>query len=71
MHRMTRWKNLPQKREQEAVLTTRDLISMDIYKMSELEFRIMIIKILVGLEKSREDIRESKSKSLLMRCDKK
>ena len=58
---MTRWKNSPQKREQEAVLTARDLISMDISKMSELEFRITIIKILAGLKKSIEDSRESLS----------
>jgi len=31
---------------------------MDMSKMSELEFRIMIIKILAGLEKSIEDTRE-------------
>ena len=58
---MTRWKNSPQKREQEAVLTARDLISMDISKMSELEFRITILKILAGLEKSIEDTRASLS----------
>uniref|UniRef100_A0A452VDF0 ubiquitinyl hydrolase 1 n=2 Tax=Ursus TaxID=9639 RepID=A0A452VDF0_URSMA len=59
--KMTRRKNSPQKREQEAVLTDRDLISMDISKMSELEFRITIIKILAGLKKSIEDSRESLS----------
>ena len=32
---------------------------MDISNMSELEFRVTIIKILVGLEKSIEDTRES------------
>ena len=56
---MTKWKNSPQKKEQEAVLTARDLINMDISKMSELEFRTMIIKILAGLEKSIENTRES------------
>ena len=61
MDRMTRWKNSPQKREQEAVLTARDLISMDISEMSELEFRIMIIKILAGIEKTIEDTKESLS----------
>ena len=55
---------------------------MDISEMSELEFRIMLIKILAGLKKSIEDTRESfpgeiktkiklKSKRLLMRCSKK
>ena len=48
---MMRWKHSPKKKEQEAVLTARDLIHMDISKMSELEFKIMIIKILAGLEK--------------------
>ena len=49
--RMTGQKNSPQKREQEAVLTASDLISMDISKMSELVFRMTIIKILAELEK--------------------
>ena len=48
---MTKWKNSPQKIEQEAVPTARDLINTDFGKMSELEFRITIIKILAGLEK--------------------
>ena len=48
---MTRWKNSLPKREQEAVLAARDLISMYISNMSELEFRIIIIKILAGLQK--------------------
>ena len=39
-----RWKKSPQKRVQEAVLTARDLINMDISKMSELELRTMIMK---------------------------
>ena len=39
----------------------RDLINTDISKMLELEFRMMIIKILAGLEKSIEDNRESLS----------
>jgi len=56
---MTRWKKSPQQKEQEAVPTVRDLINMDIGKMSELEFRIMILKILPGLEKSMEVIRET------------
>ena len=46
---MTRQENSSQKREQEAELTVRDLISMDISKMLELEFRIT--KILAELEK--------------------
>ena len=48
---MTRQKNSPQKREQEAVLTARDLMNMDTSKLSEQEFRITIIKTLAGLKK--------------------
>ena len=58
---MTRQENSPQKREQEAVLTSRDLISIDTSNMSELEFRITIIKILAGLEQSIEVTRKSLS----------
>jgi len=58
---MTRWKKSPQKKEQEAVTTARDLINKDISKMSELEFRMTILKILAGLEKSMEGIRETLS----------
>ena len=61
---MTRQKNSPQKREQEAVLIARDLISMDISNISALEFRIMIIKIVAGLKKSIEDTRESLSQEI-------
>ena len=61
---MIRWKNLPQKREQEAVLTPRDLFSMDISKILELEFRITIIKMLTRLEKSKEDTKENLSREV-------
>ena len=46
-------RNSPQKKEQEIVLTARDSIYMDISKMSKLEFKTTIIKILAGLEKRR------------------
>ncbi len=46
------------KKEQEAVPIARDPINTDISTMSELEFRMMIIKILAGLEKNMEVIRE-------------
>ena len=45
------WKNSPQKKEQEPIFTARDLLNMNISKMSELEFKSTIIKILAGLEK--------------------
>jgi len=58
---MTRQKNSPQQKQQEAVPTARDLINTDISNMSDLEFRIMILNILAGLEKSMEDIKETLS----------
>ena len=58
---MTRWKNSPQKKEQEAVPKARDLINRDIGNMSDLEFRMTILKVLAGLEKGMEDIRETLS----------
>ena len=58
---MTRWKNSPEIREQEVLLTVRDLISMDISKMTELELGITTMKILAGLEQSTKDTGESLS----------
>ena len=43
---------LTSKREQEVVLFARDLITMDISMILKLEFIIIIIMILAGLEKS-------------------
>ena len=56
---MTKQKNSPQKTEQEAVPTAGDLVSTDISRMSELEIRMMTIKMLAGLEESTEDTRDS------------
>ena len=50
----------PQKKEQEE-MTARDLINRDISKMSELEYKTTIIRILAGVEKNIEDTRESLS----------
>ena len=58
---MTRRRNSQQKKEAEVILLTIYLIDMDISKISELEFRIMIIKLLARLEKSMKDTRESLS----------
>ena len=55
---MTRWKNSLPQREQEVVLTAQNLISMDRRKRLEREFRIMTIKIIAGLKRNTEDIRE-------------
>jgi len=55
---MTRWRNAPQKKEQEEVMA-RDLINTDTSMMSEPEFKTIIIRTLAGLEKKIEDCRES------------
>ena len=55
---MTRERNSTQKKEQEE-MKARDLIMTDTSKISELEFKIIIISILVALEKSIEYTRES------------
>lgn len=52
------------KKDQEAVLTTRDLISTDKSRILEIDFRIMITKKLAGLGKSMEDTRESLSREM-------
>lgn len=43
------------------ILLTRDLINMQISRMSELELKTMIVKILAGLERSIEGTTESLS----------
>ena len=57
-------RNSPHKKEQEE-MTARDLINTDINKMSELEFRITIIRTLSGVENTKEsfsvEIKEVKS----------
>ena len=50
LDKMTRRRNSQQKKEPEVILSAADLF--DISKMSEMEFRITIVKLLVGLEKS-------------------
>ena len=55
---MTKWKNSPQKKYQE-VATANELIKTDLSNIMEQEFRIIIIKLIAGLEKSIEDSRES------------
>ena len=48
MDKMTGLRNSPQKKKQGVVLTARDLINMDISKISELEFKTMIMGCLGG-----------------------
>ena len=51
-------KNSPQKKLQE-VATPNELIKNDLSNVTEQEFRIIVIKLIAGLEKSIEDSRES------------
>ena len=55
---MTQWKNSPQKKFQEQ-MTVRELLKTDRNDISEQEFRIIVIRLIAGLEKSIEDHRES------------
>ena len=54
---MTKRKNSPQKKLQE-VATANKLIKNDLSNVTEQEFRIIVIKLIAGLEKSIEDSRE-------------
>ena len=56
---MSRRRNSQQQKEPEVIFYYTGLINMNISKMSELEFRIMIIKLLAGLKKSIKGTRES------------
>ena len=55
---MTKRKNSPQKKLQE-VATANELIKNDLSNVTENEFKIIVIKLIAGLEKSIEDSRES------------
>ena len=55
---MMKQKNSPQKKLQE-VATANKLIKSDLSNITEQEFRIIVIKLIIGLEKSIEDSRES------------
>ena len=55
---MTKWKNSPQKKLQE-VATANELIENDLSNITENEFKIIVIKLIAGLEKGIEDSRES------------
>ena len=52
LRKMTRKKNLPQKKESDTVLSATELQNLDYNSMSESQFRSTIIKLLVALEKS-------------------
>ena len=55
---MTKQKNSPQKNLQE-ITTANELIKKDINDITKQEFRIIVIKLIAGLENSIEDSRES------------
>ena len=55
---MMKWKNSPQKTLQE-VATANELIKNDLSNVTENEFKIIVIKLIAGLENSIEDSRES------------
>ena len=51
---MKKWKNSPQKKFQEKMIP-REWIKRYINKISELEFIIIVIRLIAGIEKSIED----------------
>ena len=55
---MTKRKNSPQKNLQE-ITTANELINKDLNNITESEFRILVIKLITGLENSIEDSRKS------------
>ena len=58
LSKMTKRKNSPQKKLQE-VATANELIKNGLSNIAESEFKILVIKLIAGLEKSIEDSRES------------
>ena len=55
---MKKQKNSPQKKLQE-VVTANELIKNNLSNIKEQEFRIIVMKLISGLEKNIEDSRES------------
>ena len=55
---MTKWKNSPQKNVQE-ITTDNELMKNDLNNIRESEFRIIVIKLIAGLENSIKDSKES------------
>ena len=58
LSKMTKRKNSPQKNLQE-ITTATELIKKDLNNITESEFRIIVIKLIAGLENSIEDSREA------------
>ena len=59
LDKMTRRKNLPQKKELEVILSATDLLDVDLNTMAEIHFKSTIMKLLVALKKSIKDSRDS------------
>ena len=55
---MRRQRNMSQIKEQDKT-TARDVGKIEVRKMLDTEFKVMIIKIVIGLEKKVEDISET------------
>ena len=55
---MTKWKNSPQKKLQEIAIANK-LIKNDLTNITDHEFRLIVIKLIAGLEKTIEDSRET------------
>ena len=55
---MMKWKNSPQKKFQ-GEMTAKELLKTAINNISDQEFRIIVLRLITGLEKRREDSRES------------
>ena len=55
---MIKWKNSLENKFQKE-MTSGELLKTDINNISEQEFRIIVIRLIAGLEKSIEDSRES------------
>ena len=55
---MTKWKNSTQQNLQE-ITTANELIKKDLNNITESEFRIIVIKLIAGLENSIKDSKES------------
>ncbi|KAF0887368.1 LORF1 protein, partial [Crocuta crocuta] len=68
---MKKWKTSPLKKFQEE-MTAKELLKTDISNITEQEFRTTVIKLIAGLEKGMEDIRETiatKTMELKNSCD--
>ena len=58
LSKMTKWKNSPQKKLQE-VATANELIKNDLSNIAENEFKIIVIRLIAGLDNNIEDSQES------------